>query len=104
MADASTKCANKLAESSQKLAKEAMTMNQKYMEQQQEAAKNMMNCRTMNDWADMQSKWMQQSVDQMVSNMSKLSEMSIKMTTEAFQPMNDQWSKAAKKASDAMAA
>ncbi len=68
------------------------------------ATKALFACKTLNEFADAQSKLAQSSYDQFLSNATKLSEMSVKVCTDCFAPINDQAAKAIKKASSSVAA
>lgn len=67
------------------------------------ATKSLMACKTLNELADVQSKLAQSSYDTFLSNATKLSELSVKLCTDSFAPINDQVGKAVKKASSAAA-
>jgi phasin family protein len=73
-------------------------------EKSQAAAKSVMSCKTINEFADVQTKLAQASFDEFMTNATKISEKGVKLCTDAFEPINDQVGKAIKKASDAMAA
>lgn len=59
-----------------------------------EAIKSLMASRTLNEYAEAQNKLAQQNFDDAMSTMTKLSEMTIKLYTEAFEPVNAQMTKA----------
>lgn len=59
-----------------------------------EAMKAMMACKTLNEFTDAQNKMAQQNFDDMMSTMTKMSEMTIKLCKEAMEPMNAQMTKA----------
>lgn len=81
-----------------------MNLAQETTEKQSEAWKAIMGCKTINEFTETQNRLAQQSFDSMMSNATRLSEMSIRAATDCFEPINDQFSKAMKKASDTMAA
>ena len=70
--------------------------------------KSLMSCKTLNELTETQTRLAQDSFDNFISNAAKLSEMSVKLATEAFEPINSQMSKtmskSAKKTMDSMAA
>jgi phasin family protein len=68
------------------------------------ATKTLFSCKTLNEFADAQSKLAQSSYDEFLSNATKLSELSVKLCTDTFAPINDQVGKTIKKATDAAAA
>jgi phasin family protein len=59
-----------------------------------ECMKKMMACRTLNEFTEAQNKMAQQNFDDMMSTMTKMSEMTIKLCKEAMEPMNNQMTKA----------
>lgn len=73
-------------------------------EKSQTVAKTIMSCKTINEFADVQTKLAQASFDEFMTNATKISEKSVKVCTDALEPINDQMGKAMKKASEAMAA
>jgi phasin family protein len=81
-----------------------MSMAQETSEKNANAMKQLMACKTINDFTEAQNKLAQQNFDDMMQNATKLSEICIKLCTEACDPLNDQLSKAIKKASEQMAA
>lgn len=79
--------------------KTCMEMAQSSAEKAQGAAKTMMTCKTINEVTEAQSKFAQASFDDFMNTLTKLSEMTVKLATESFEPINDQMGKAMKKAS-----
>ncbi len=73
-------------------------------EKSQAAAKTVMSCKTLNEFTDAQTKLAQASFDEFLTNATKISEKSVKLCTDAMEPINDQMGKAMKKASQAVAA
>ena len=63
-----------------------------------------MSCKDVKELTEAQNKWAQQSFDDMMSGATKISEISVKLATDAFTPINDQMGKTIKKASETMAA
>ncbi|HOO50216.1 MAG TPA: phasin family protein, partial [Alphaproteobacteria bacterium] len=63
------------------------------------AMKNLMACRTLNEAADAQNKLVQANVDEAMSAATKISEMAIKVCTEACEPLNEQMTKSMSKMS-----
>jgi phasin family protein len=84
--------------------KTCMELAQEAGEKSQSIAKTMMSCKTINEFADVQTKLAQASFDEFMTNATKISEKSVKLCTEAMEPINDQMGKAMKKATDALAA
>jgi phasin family protein len=81
-----------------------MDLAQEAGEKSQTMAKTIMSCKTINEFADVQTKMAQASFDEFMTNATKISEKSVKLCSDAMEPINDQMGKAMKKASDAMAA
>jgi phasin family protein len=73
-------------------------------EKQAAATKTLMSCKTLNEFTDAQSKLAQSSFDNFMSNATRMTELSVKVCTDCFAPINDQVGKAVKKASDSIAA
>ena len=84
--------------------KTCMEICQEAGEKSQTAAKTMMSCKTINEFADIQTKMAQASFDEFMTNATKISEKSVKLCTEAMEPINDQMGKAMRKATESMAA
>ncbi len=73
-------------------------------ERQSEALKQLMACKTLSEVAETQNKIAQDNFEQIMQTASKLSEITIKLTQEAMEPINEEVSKSVKKASESMAA
>ncbi len=73
-------------------------------ERQSEAFKQLLSCKTLNEVAETQNKIAQDNFEQIMQTASKLSEITIKLTQEALEPINEEVSKNVKKASESMAA
>jgi phasin family protein len=69
-----------------------------------EAFKQLMACKTINEFAEVQNRIAQNNFDAMMTNATKISELAIRVSTEALEPLNDQFSKTIKKASENLAA
>lgn len=69
-----------------------------------EAFKTLLACKNLNELTEVQNKLAQESFDGFMSGATKLSELSVKLATEALEPINDQVSKTIRKATDAVAA
>lgn len=103
-ADLFMKSGTTMMKGMEQIMKTCMTMAQESSEKNAECMKQLMACKTMNDFSEAQNKIAQQNFDDLMQNATKLSEICIKVCTEAFDPINDQLSKAIKKASEQMAA
>ena len=93
-----------LAESSRAYAKhmESITkfiteMTQESVERNTEAFRSLWGCKTLQELTEAQTKLAQQNYDDFMTGATKLSELSVKMATEAFEPLNDQFSKTIQK-------
>lgn len=102
--EAAIKSSNMFMKGMEDMMKTCMEMMQDSTEKSTDAMKSMMACKTLNEYTEAQNKIAQSSFDDFMAGMTKLSEMGVKMCTEAAEPMNDQMTKAMKKASDSMAA
>lgn len=77
---------------------------QESAEKNSQAFKALMGCKTLNDLTEAQSQLARENFDDFLNGVTRLSEMSVKVTTDAFEPINDQLSKTIRKASEAAAA
>ena len=77
---------------------------QSSVEKNSQTAKALMGCKTINEYAETQNKWMQQNFDDLMAGMTKLSELSVKLASDAFEPINDHVSKSVRKITDSIAA
>lgn len=84
--------------------KTCMGLCQEQAEKATEATKELMACKTLNELTEAQTKVAQKSFDDFMSGATKLSELSVKVCTEACEPLNSQLGKTIKQASDKMAA
>ena len=81
-----------------------MDMAREAGESQAQAAKQIMSCRTLTEMSEAQSKFAQTSLEQAMTCSTRLSEMSVKLATDCFEPINEQISQSVSKARGAMAA
>ncbi len=86
------------------LIKTCMDIAQDAGEKSASATKTLMACKTLNELTEYQTRLAQSSFDDFMNNATKISEMSVKLCTEALQPINDQLGKTIKKASSTLAA
>lgn len=84
--------------------KVASSMTQDAAEKQAEFARQLMGSKTMNEYAEAQNKIAQANFDQFMSGATQLSEMSVKVLSEASEPLNTQMTKAMNQANKTMAA
>ena len=79
-------------------------MTQTAVEKQAEFTKQLMSSKTLNEYAEAQNKIAQANFDEFMAGATKLSEMSVKVLSEASEPLNSQMNKAVQQANKAMAA
>lgn len=89
-----TKSSSTFAKGAEQILKTVATVAQESGQRNAEAVKALMACRTLNEFAEAQNKLAQQNFDQAMSTMTKLSEMTIKLCSEAMEPINGQMTKA----------
>lgn len=82
----------------------ATAIAQSSAEKQAEFVKEALSTKTLNEWTEVQNKAAQANFDDFMSGATQLSELSVKLMTEATEPLNEQATKAIKKASESMAA
>ena len=70
------------------IGKEVMSYAQARMESNMAAMKAMMGARTLKELVDLQTEFARSAFDQMVTESTKLSEIGVKVTNEAFAPLN----------------
>lgn len=81
-----------------------MSLAQETAAKNSEAIKTLLGCKNLNELTEAQNKLAQQSFDGFMAGATKLSELTVKLTTEALEPINDQVSKTMRKATDSVAA
>jgi phasin family protein len=81
-----------------------VSIAQESAEKNSEALKTLLGCKSLNEFTETQQKLAQTSFDEFVSSATKLSELSVKVATDAFEPINDQVSKSIKKVTETIAA
>ena len=102
--DAFMKSGTLFAKGMEEMGRMAMAMTQSAAEKQAEYAKTALSSKTINEFAEVQSKMAKASFDDFVQSVTKISEMGAKMMTEASEPLNAQMNKAMNKASKKAAA
>lgn len=102
--EAVVKASTIFAKGMEDMMKICMQIAQEAGEKSQMAAKTMMACKTLNEFTDVQTRLAQSSFDELMTNATKLSEKTVKVMTEAMEPINDQMGKTMKRAKDSMAA
>lgn len=94
-----TRFTTSLMNGMQVMAKTYMSIVQDTTERNSAAMRNLMACRTLNEATEAQNKLVQDNLDGAMSAATRLSEIAIKVYTEAYEPINDQAIRAAKKMS-----
>jgi phasin family protein len=88
--DAFVKSSNIMAKGMEDLGKTYFAFAQSAAEQNVAAAKKLMTAKTINDVVDIQSEVARTSFDAWVAEATKMSEMSMKVANEAFEPIQSQ--------------
>ncbi len=88
----------------EELVKTATSMTQSAAEKQAEYTKQLMGSKTLNEYAEAQNKIAQSNFDQFMAGATQLSEMGVKVLSEASEPLNEQMTKTMAKANKTMAA
>lgn len=102
--DAFMKAGNTFMKGMEEMMKISMNQAQKTAEKNSQNVKKLMACKTVNEFTELQTKAAQDNFDEIMGNMTKFSELSVKVATDCLAPVNNQFSKTIKKATDAMAA
>lgn len=84
--------------------KTAASIAQSAGEKQAEYTKQLMSSKTINEYAEAQNKIAQENFDQFMTGATQLSEIGVKVLSEASEPLNEQMTKAMAKANKQMAA
>ena len=91
-----------LAQKSEEIVKIAVAIAQSSAERHQKLMQDAMTSKTLNEWADTQSKMAQASFDDFMSGATKISELGVKALTECSEPINQQMTKVMNQATDAV--
>jgi len=102
--DACTKSGEIYAKGFETIFGEMMNIAQSSAKKQAGFVKEALSSKTINEFAEIHNKVMQDSFDEFMTNTTKLSEISIKVVMETSEPMNEQINKIIQKSSQAMAA
>lgn len=97
------KCSSIFAKRFEEIMRTSMSLAQDAAERQSQYMKDAMSSKTINEWAEAQNKIAQANFDDFMAGATKISEMSVKMMSEATEPLNEQMTKAMRQTS-AMAA
>ena len=102
--DAFVKSGTLLSKGSEELVKTYIGLVQNSAEKSTEAVKSLMACKTLNELTETQNKLAQDSFETFMSGFTKLSELTVKLANTSLEPINAQFTKSMKKASEAAAA
>lgn len=73
-------------------------------ERHSRAFKTLLGCRTVTELTETQNRLAQESFDDFMGGMTKLSEITVRVATDAFEPLNEQLGKSLRKATESVAA
>lgn len=102
--DAIVKSGTIFAKGFENIIRESIGLAQSATEKQMQLAKDAMTSKTINEFSDAQNKIAQSSFDDFMSGTTKITELGVKVLTEAIEPINDQVAKSVQKATEAVAA
>lgn len=102
--DACTKSTSILMKGLEDIVGTAMSLVQNSTEKQTKFVKAAMSSKNINDFADIQTKIVQENYDDLVAGATKISEISAKILTDSAEPVSAELNKVIQKATDAMAA
>jgi phasin family protein len=101
--DAFMQSGNLWVRGTEEIVKTYVSLAQEAMERNSEALKTLMGCKTLNELTETQAKLAQQSFDDLVTNATRISELTIKVATDSLEPVNSQFAKTLKKSTSAAA-
>ncbi len=84
--------------------KTCIQMAQTSAEKNAQGFKSLLGCRTLSELTEANNRLAQQSFDDFMATTTRLSELTVKLASEAFEPINDQMNRSIRKVSDAVAA
>jgi len=96
--DAFMKSGSILAKGMEDMMKTCISKAQSSNEKSATAWKSLMACKTINDVAEAQNRMAQQCLEEAMNTTAQMSEMSVKVAMEFFEPINKQMSAAMRKA------
>lgn len=102
--DAFVKSSTIFAKGFETLIRETLSFTQSSAEKQMQLAKTAMTSKSINEFSDAQNKIAQTSFDDFMTGTTKITEMGVKILTEAIEPINEQVQKSVQKATEAVAA
>ncbi len=84
--------------------KTCMTYAQDSAEKQSQFMKKALGSKTLNEWTEVSNEIAQESFNDFMAGMTRISELGVKTCTDCLEPINDQFSKSMKKAAETAAA
>lgn len=102
--DAFNKSITLFAKGFEDLLRTSMSIAQSSAEKQSQLVKDALSVKSLNEWADIQNRIAQENFDDAMAAATKLSELSVKLISESTAPINNQFAKGMKKATEALAA
>ena len=84
----------------EEIIKTISSLTQDYASKNSEVIKSLMSCKTINELTEAQNALAKKSFEDIMQTTTKLSELSIRVATESFEPISTQLTKAVKKASE----
>lgn len=102
--EALMKCGNIWMKGCEDMIQASTSMMQDAAQKQNEYIKQAMSAKTLNEFAETQNKIAQASYDDLMQSATKITELGIKVLTDAAEPFNDQMAKTMKKASQTVCA
>ncbi|HLW26133.1 MAG TPA: phasin family protein [Kiloniellales bacterium] len=88
---------NSFAKGFEAISKELLAYTQANMEQSMVASKKLLGAKSAQEFADLQSEYARVQIDQVLSGSAKLTELSLQVANEAFQPLQSRMHEAAEK-------
>jgi len=102
--DACTKSSSILMKGLEDIIGTATSLIQSSTEKQNNFVKQVMSSKDINQFAEIQGKIVQENFDDLLSGLTKISELSIKVLSDSSEPLNAELNKAVKKATSSLAA
>lgn len=103
-AEAMMKFGQTFAKGFEEIMREAAAIAQTSAEKQAQFVKQAMSTKTLNEWAEVQNKMAQANFDDFMEGATKISELSVKLLTESFEPFSNQMNEVMKKAGSGICA
>lgn len=102
--DAMMQSGNLFVNGCEEIMKTCLSMTQEAADKNTKAMKSLMGCKTVNDLTEAQTKLIRQNFEDFIASTTKLSELSMKVATDLFAPLNTRLDDTVKKARDKVAA